>query len=147
MKTSTTFRVIRALSILLFAGVVAAVYSFLPTSDYTFGPEIVRLSGVIHLEEHYGPPNFGERPDIDKRMTIPMLLLDEPISITGDSTRSVGSGSYTDVRKVQLFEPPSLYLVSYANRHVTVWGKLIEQGVGTDFTEVLMFVKGIDDTI
>lgn len=37
------------------------------------------------LDEHFGPPGFGEDPKTDPIELIPVLVLDAPVSVEGDS--------------------------------------------------------------
>ena len=49
--------------------------------NYPWEPAVVRLSGKLVMEDHFGPPNFGEDPAEDLQMSICVLLLEYPINI------------------------------------------------------------------
>ncbi|MCX8073300.1 MAG: hypothetical protein N3C12_12740 [Candidatus Binatia bacterium] len=40
---------------------------------FAFESATVELQGIIKIEFHFGPPNFGENPKTDQRLHIPIL--------------------------------------------------------------------------
>jgi hypothetical protein len=64
---------------------------------------VVELSGTVALEEHFGPPGFGEDPKTDAVELIAVLVPDAPVSVEGDQPgEGFNETTYTDVRRLQL---------------------------------------------
>jgi len=110
-----------------------------------YEPSVVELGGTVVLEEHFGPPGFGEDPKTDLVELIAVLVLDEPISVEGDPQGDgLNQTSYSDVRRLQLVraytDPP---FSPYAGKHVAVSGTLYEGFTGHHHTDVLIRVRSI----
>ena len=103
--------------------------------DYSYGPTLVRLSGVVVYEEHYGPPNFGENPQTDRRVVVPVLHLDRAIRVVSRPGDSINAtiDSVTRVGVVGSFDPQAL-----SNQHVTLEGTLFERQTADQVTAVMM---------
>ena len=105
----------------------------------------VELSGVLTVEHHFGPPNFGENPKQDKKLTVPILVLDKPISVEKNTDLGFWS-THKNVQSVQLLSTISkIHILRYANKHVTVSGKIFERISGHHFTDVLEDITLIKD--
>jgi len=110
-----------------------------------YEPTVVELRGTVALEEHFGPPCYGESPQTDSVELIAVILLDEPVSVEGDADpQSLNGTSYMDVRRLQLVRPYSDPPFSpYAGKHVVVSGTLYEGFTGHHHSDVLIHVQGI----
>jgi hypothetical protein len=132
----------------LFSLLVAALH-LIPFStsaaSLRYEPAVVELSGTVVLEEHFGPPGFGEDPKTDLVELTAVLVLDAPISVVGDTPgEGFNQTSYPDVRRLQLVrgysDPP---FSPYAGKHVVVLGALYEGFTGHHHTDVLVRVERI----
>lgn len=47
---------------------------------YYFGDEYV-ISGTLLARDHYGPPNYGETPDVDKLEKFYFIIIDTAINV------------------------------------------------------------------
>jgi hypothetical protein len=108
-----------------------------------YEPVIVRLSGKIIVEDHYGPPNFGETPKTDKKEVVPILDLDAPIAIEGRSEKNINTDSFSDIRRIQLIGSQGLDPIILAGQHVSLRGTLFEKQSGEHYTDVLMNVQEV----
>ena len=106
-----------------------------------YEPAVVQLSGRLVVEDHYGPPNFGETPSIDKKEKVPILELDPPISVSSDE--GANSDSFSNVRRIQLLNSPVLKLGDLAGHHVSLRGTLSENQSGGNYADVMMSVQEI----
>ena len=110
-----------------------------------YEPSVVELTGTVALEEHFGPPGFGEDPQSDAREVIAVLILDMPVSVEGDPPNvGFNQTSYANVHRIQLVrghtDPP---FSPYAGKHVAVSGTLYEGFTGHHHTDVLISVQSI----
>ena len=108
-----------------------------------YEPAVVRLSGLLSLEEHYGPPNFGETPDVDVSERIIVLKLDSPIVVTADPSDGANRDSFSNVKKVQLSGSVVSGLYARVGNHVVVEGSLFEKQSSEHFTDVLMTARSV----
>lgn len=69
---------------------------------FDFAPAVVELDGVVKVEFHFGPPNFGERPETDRKLHIPVLRLSQPINVRGNPASEVNTEKKENVREIQL---------------------------------------------
>ena len=132
-----------------FVSLVSVVFQLIPLSasaaSLQYEPAVVELRGIVALEQHFGPPCYGESPQTDSVELIAVILLDEPVSVEGDADpQSLNGTSYTDVRKLQLVRGYSdLPFSPYAGKHVVVSGTLYEGFTGHHHTDVLIRVETI----
>jgi hypothetical protein len=109
-----------------------------------YDPEIVKLSGQLSIDDHYGPPNFGEHPATDEKLHVAILHLTQPLDVCGDNRSDLTGESFKGLRSVQmnfvnLTQDPK-YL---AGKTIAVQGKLYRAHSGYHFTEVLMTVDSV----
>lgn len=110
--------------------------------SYHYGPEVVHLSGVVVLEVHYGPPNFGENPKTDTKGKYPILVLDKPITVIGDPNDEIDRTTYENVKRIQLARVnPALAIP--VGRPVTVEGTLYESFTAHHYTDVLLLLTSL----
>lgn len=107
---------------------------------YLFEPAISTLEGTLDREERYGPPNYGETPDQDLRLTVHVLRLVEPITVgTADSTSEVNDAPVHGVVEVQVvFSKPNPARALRAGAQVGVRGRLAKQLLARDFYPVIL---------
>lgn len=98
----------------------------------------VRLRGTIRIEEHFGPPNFGETPEIDERRRVAILYLDRRLSVCPSATETVHQDGLVGVTKVQLALPTSVKAA--AGTEVEAAGKLVRSENAFHYTDVVMLV-------
>ena len=85
-------------SILSVAGGCAPGNDLLP-----YEPEVVELEGVLEREHRYGPPNYGESPEIDRSLTVYTFSIREPIDVGRPDTLSeVNDSPVREVSKVHV---------------------------------------------
>jgi len=107
----------------------------------TYEPVVVELVGVLHLTQQFGPPNFGETPEVDSVISVPLLTLTAPINVRGDSTATLNNETYEQVAEIQLVVSPESDLSSLVDQRVTVAGTLFQKHTGHHFADVLMNVQ------
>ncbi len=65
------------------------------------GSERVTLHGTLSLEERYGPPNYGESPETDQRMSVPIVELGRPIDVCSDD-QSAANNTVSSIQIVSI---------------------------------------------
>jgi hypothetical protein len=105
-----------------------------------YEPTVVQLSGTLVIEDHYGPPNFGEEPGTDSKERALILKLDAPIDVVGDPTGTTNRSSFGDVRRIQLVGLQARKLTERVGQHATVQGTLFEKLSAGHLTDVLLDV-------
>jgi hypothetical protein len=125
---------------LLFAGAAHADEQVLQ-----YEPSVVGLTGVIRMERHYGPPNFGASPKTDLVETVPILILDRPVTVQGNPRSPADADTFSHVTRVQLVVagPGRNDLTRFLGKHVAATGRLFEKVSGENFTDVLLDVQQI----
>lgn len=109
-----------------------------------YEPSIVTLYGYLSTVEYFGQPNFGENPETDRRIEVPVLILDEPINICGVVDAELNTESFVGVREIQLiFSPGQSKHKYFLSKVVKVSGTLSQAVSGHHFTEVVMTVNDI----
>lgn len=98
----------------------------------------VTLSGRVHHERRYGPPNYGETPKEDVVERIVFLRLDKPIRVCADGEfREV---DVDGVRVIQLAVPARV-----RDGRTTVSGEFYFSHTAHHYTDVLMLVHKLGD--
>ena len=139
---------LRFLPILLAAGAIGAsetvaqnpVPTVTPCLHYE--PYVVRVTGKLLTEPHYGPPNFGETPDEDQKLDVPVLILSHAVDVCGDPTSATDQDTVRNVRKVQVVAV-HLKLKAFIGRQVSLIGHLYEAFTANHYTKVLIFADSI----
>lgn len=67
--------------------------------------ERVTLHGTVSERQVYGPPNFGDTPEVDQRRTVRILTLSEPIDLCARQGSHAGEPAELHVNEVQLIAP------------------------------------------
>jgi hypothetical protein len=101
----------------------------------------------LKKERSYGPPNFGEDPRHDEKLTIFVLSLESPVDVVGDpkEPEEPSGRSVKDVRKVQLICSPDRLpsCAALAGKKVTVTGTVTPQITIWHRTDVLLEVSDL----
>jgi hypothetical protein len=111
----------------------------------SYEPAVVELRGTLSVVERYGPPNFGETPDLDQKLRVPILQLERPVNVAGDTSSQANPDTIRDVREIQLvFVGGRSDYEEYVDGYVVVTGRLLQRVSGHHFTAVVMMVESID---
>jgi len=109
---------------------------------FEYEPRLVALSGVIRLENRFGPPGYGEDPVQDSKVEIRVLELESPINVKGDPADDINTETVLGVKNIQLVvEEP---IRKYLQKKVTIKGTLFHGHTGHHYTEVLLDVQSIN---
>ena len=138
----------RAIRLILLVGtMLGAAASMVDAREAVlhYEPAVEVLTGVVKFERHYGPPNFGETPQTDSVLTVPVLVLDTPVTVEGSANPShLDTTTYPHVTRIQLvFTRPGLEVATLNGRRISVSGTLFEKIVGGQYTDVLMMVQNV----
>jgi len=112
-----------------------------------YEPALVKFSGILTLEKHYGPPNFGETPNIDQVVMIPILELDVPISVAANQNDKINKRTFAGLKRVQIVSLNTSELSKLSGKHITVEGSLFERHSSQHFTEVLIQAKNFEPVL
>ncbi len=110
-----------------------------------YEPAVVELRGTLKVCERYGPPGYGEDPERDQRMRVPVLILSNPINVRGDPAAEVNIESVRGVRELQLVFLRAMNYSSLVGSQVVVRGKLSHAVSGHHFTPVVMIVESLGE--
>lgn len=113
-----------------------------------YEPAVVELAGVLRLTQRFGPPNFGETPELDSTVVVPLLTLAQPIKVRGNLDAAMNNETYEGLEEIQLVLSQTLDLSLLVDRELTITGTLFQKHTGHHFTDVLMNVKSfVQDSI
>jgi hypothetical protein len=114
----------------------------------SYYPSVARLNGKLTKVLKYGPPTYGESPETDKKMEVPILILRTPVRIKGNATSTINNEQITNVSFVQIIFPPELQTnyANYLEQDVVLAGTLTRGYRGEHFTDVVMTVKAVNPT-
>jgi hypothetical protein len=109
--------------------------------------ETIELSGVLHRQIHWGPPNFGEDPETDSKFVAWIIALSKPLVIQersqviqpSVSEITIFSFSYTGVVDTERLQPLD-------GKLVVVTGRLWPGTTPADVTPVILITKTIKPT-
>lgn len=111
-----------------------------------YEPSVVCLTGEVSVEQRFGPPNYGETPDIDERVDVPILHTVQPFAVRGDPSSETNTESFSGLDSVQLVFLHDLDKArSFDGRKVTVHGSLSTAESGHHFTNVILIVTRVDE--
>ncbi|RZM71263.1 hypothetical protein C3B51_22735 [Pseudoalteromonas rubra] len=121
---------------------VLFTFSVEAESEYPYEPNVVCLNGKLVKEIKYGAPNYGETPDIDKKTTIYVLVLNSKITVgTNESLSEVNTDVFHDVKYLQLIidsKGSKENLERLVGGFISVKGKLFQKISGHHYYSVLM---------
>lgn len=98
------------------------------------------MTGKVVIKTFFGPPNFGENPKTDSRVTQGLLIPAKPICVNADDEYDLEENQ----TEVTLVPPRGVKLKTLAGKQVTVEGTLFHADNGHHNTTILMMVKRID---
>ena len=107
-----------------------------------YGTPAVTLSGIVTQQTFFGPPNFGETPEIDRRETQAVLMLAAPICVKANSEEDAERNQL----QVTLVPRIKISLNAFDGKHVTVTGKLFHAHTGHHHTPLLLEMVSIRPT-
>ena len=119
-----------------------------PQHDWLpYYPSVSRLGGKVTKVLKYGKPTYGENPESDEKIEVPILILSTPVRVKARPESSVNNESLTNISFVQLIFPPELgSYAKYLEKEIVVAGTLIRGHRGEHFTDVVMTVKAVNPT-
>ena len=101
------------------------------------------MEGVLVIEKHFGPPNYGEGPD-DREAMVLVLRLAAPISVRGSPASDINQSDVTGVWAVQLVADWGLKeFQEFANKSISVQGSLFSAHTGHHYFDILMQVNEV----
>jgi len=110
-------------------------------------PVVTRLQGKLTKVTKYGKPTYGETPEKDEKIEVPILILQTPIRAKAQTTSSVNNETLTNVSFVQLIFPGEVGDYSkHVGMVIVVEGTLERGQKGDHFTDVVMTVKVVNPT-
>ena len=113
--------------------------------EWLFYPVVTRLQGKLTKVTKYGKPTYGENPEKDEKMEVPILILQTPIRAKAQTTSN--NETLTNVSFVQLIFPGEVGDYSkHLNMVIVVDGTLERGRKGDHFTDVVMTVKVVNPT-
>lgn len=114
----------------------------------SYSPAVSRLQGKLTKVSKYGKPTYGENPEKDEKVEVPILILQTPVRIRARLTSSVNNESVTNVSFVQLIFPREIdgNYAKYLDKDIVVAGTLVRGHKGEHFTDVVMTVKAVNPT-
>jgi hypothetical protein len=114
----------------------------------SYSPAIARLRGRIIMVAKYGKPSYGEDPEKDEKLTVPILVLQMPARVRPKQSTSANNETMTNISFVQLIVPPELdaEIKKNLDREALIAGTLAIGRRGGEFTDVVMTVKAVNPT-
>jgi hypothetical protein len=132
MKTCIRF-FLGAMIVAYICACSASPCTSIPSSN---GRDIIRTSGVLHKEIHWGPPNFGENPNTDSKFTAWVLHIDLPFKVKNNSIDK--QKNEIVVKDIQLETSnviTSNKIAEFENKHIIVEGRLWTASTPGDVTD------------
>jgi hypothetical protein len=102
--------------------------------------KVVILEGTLVEDHDYGPPNYGENPETDSKVTYCIICLDKPIDVRTDLTNPVDTDTIKGIRKIKLEIFPFADIKDVVGKRVAVKGKLRQHIWGHDYTRVIISI-------
>jgi hypothetical protein len=108
-----------------------------------FIPDQVVLKGIILYRLYYGPPNYGENPETDRKEWYYLIKLDSPVTVIAKPD-DLENETTTDIELVQIFEMRKLSLKKYIGKRVKLAGTLHTALIGHEHTKVIINASTIE---
>ena len=106
-----------------------------------YSPALSRLEGKLTKVMKYGSPSYGEHPELDQKIDVPILILQFPVRVKSPPASSVKTQT-TNLSFVQLIFPGESGSYSkHLTANIVVEGILAKGIKGEHFTDVVMTVK------
>jgi hypothetical protein len=114
----------------------------------SYSPSVVRIRGKLTTVTKYGKPTYGENPDKDEKLEVPILILQTPIRVKARQESSVNNETITNISFVQLIFPPQVEpdFKKHIDHEILVAGTLTIGNRAGQFTDVVMTVKAVNPT-
>ena len=114
----------------------------------SYYPAVSRLTGKLTKVYKYGKPSYGEVPEKDEKVEVPILILQTPARIRARANSSVNNESTTNISFVQLIFPAeaNINYAKYLDQNIVVGGTLTRGFRGEHFTDVVMTVTVVNPT-
>jgi trypsin-like peptidase len=122
------------------AGTFCSSEVFLRIARYN---ETLKLRGLVTTEYHFGRPNYGQTPALDELERVPILLLDEPLTVLADGASGISIDQYTKdheyVARVQLSQYVDFDVLRRLRGHgLEFEGRLCPRRSPHYFTDVIL---------
>lgn len=109
-----------------------------------YAPALSRLEGKLTKVMKFGRPTYGEHPEQDEKIDVPILILQLPVRVKSPASSSVNTQT-TNVSFVQLIFPAEGGSYStHLNVNIVVEGTLAKGIRGEHFTDIVMTVKTVN---
>jgi Domain of unknown function (DUF4431) len=129
----------RKLSLLLCLIGLATPSLCMADNCLSYNQQSTTLRGIVTQQTFFGPPNFGETPEIDKRETQSVLMLAEPICVTASDDEDAEQNQL----QVTLVPRIKISLKALDGKQVKVTGKLFHAHTGHHHTPLLLELVSI----
>lgn len=121
---------------------------FIYKRNLFFEPSLSEITGVLTLNQFYGPPNYGETPETDTIERVWIIELQFPISVHREEPE-IEEGDFNltqyNITRVQIYTPnEKINLKKNEGKLVTVKGKIFGSHTGHHYTPVLMEIVSLD---
>lgn len=130
-------------AILVWGVACASIPAHKPRPCLPYEPSAVELSGTLHIITKFGPPNYGENPDSDEKLQVPIITLSDSVDVCGDLSSSINRDAFHGLREIQVLFPEGMAYAGFRDRSVVVTGTLSEAVMSHHFTPVVMVVREI----
>ncbi|MFJ1490380.1 DUF4431 domain-containing protein [Capnocytophaga canis] len=111
--------------------------------EYFYEPSISVISGIIKIKTFFGPPGYGESPEVDAKEEVFILELRNPINLVADEEDDGFNPAQTNILEVQLTSTSDIKFTNYIDKNVCLTGSFFGAHTGHHFTDVLMDVAQI----
>jgi hypothetical protein len=89
--------------------------------------DAMKVTGTLRLEEHWGPPNFGEQPATDAKYHFWVVKLDFPLTVNRDGQIVTTDRIQLDYGTRENFRR----FGAFKDKHVAVTGRLENTDIGS----------------
>jgi len=119
------------------------------TTGYRYEPAVSIISGTLIHKMVYGPPNYGETPNIDEKNYIYILKLDQPVNVYADANQpdpEIADHTLLNQTEIQTFSNIDRVhkdLKKYLNKKIKLQGVLFTGRTGGQYTPIQYQVNKI----
>lgn len=136
-----------ALTILVLTFLVAFAYPAATQAQrwLSYEPQTVGLDGRLVIQFKYGPPNYGEQPQTDQKVKVPVLVLKNPVSVLSSQEDGYNSQPVYRTTQIQLaFIDSGTAYNNLIGKNVAVTRSLFHAHTGHHYTHVVLKVRSIE---
>lgn len=123
------FRVLCMASLMLLARSAIACFKY--------DEELVSITGKVVLRTFFGPPGFGESPEIDSKEQQAILVLDKPLCVNASEDEDAESNQ----KEITLVPLKDVSLSRFEGKNIIAKGMLFHAITGHHHTAVLMLLQ------